>query len=200
MLDKGKTPEHDILAWMPASPTRIKRRPSAPRRRSASSAARTGPTATKPGNVWSADKFFVGGEPVSTDAWIDGALPTLTTRPSTNTGRQGKDFSYAIPVQPGLYTSTEVRRAKVRMVLQPAVQPEHQRNARCCGTPISAIGRGVGERPRTGVQHVVPDATGRSTSVSAAVGNRTTDRLGDSPGNRSPCREDRPTIRIDLRV
>jgi hypothetical protein len=58
----------------------------------------------KTGNTWSADKFFVGGEAMFTNAKIRGALPTLDDQALYQHGRQGKDFSYVIPVQPRLYT------------------------------------------------------------------------------------------------
>jgi hypothetical protein len=104
VLDKGKTPAHDTLAWMPRitytggetpieshEPIRIL---------CGCNAAYT----DKTGNAWSADRFFMGGEAMATDAKIDDALPTLDDQALYQHGRQGKDFSYVIPVPPGLYT------------------------------------------------------------------------------------------------
>jgi hypothetical protein len=146
MLDKGKNPEHDTLAWMPrityagtqtalwpvsdraTGPTEGLRSPGGDLRSSVSAGsgdprrarATQPPVETQPpvrilcgshvdytdktGNVWSADKFFVGGEVLSTDAKIEGALPTFDDQALYQHGRQGQDFRYDIPVRPGLYT------------------------------------------------------------------------------------------------
>jgi hypothetical protein len=55
------------------------------------------------GNVWSADVFYRGGTPVRSVAAIDGAAPTAADEVLYQAGRAGSDFSYAIPVTPGLY-------------------------------------------------------------------------------------------------
>ncbi len=104
VLDKGKTPEHDILAWIPRivytdgeSPVES---PKPIRILCGSKDAYT----DKTGNVWSVDKYFVSGEPLATKAKIDGALPTPDDQTLYQHGRQGSDFRYVIPAQPGLYT------------------------------------------------------------------------------------------------
>ena len=56
------------------------------------------------GNVWSKDQFFHGGEPMApTHVKIEDAQPTPADQALYQGGRQGKDFTYAIPVPPGLY-------------------------------------------------------------------------------------------------
>ena len=56
------------------------------------------------GNEWLPDRFFVGGSAVASNASVKGCLPTSGDQKLYQTGRQGKDFSYSIPVKPGLYT------------------------------------------------------------------------------------------------
>jgi len=104
VLDKGKTPEHDTLAWMPRITYAGGGSPIENQEPIRILCGCSGAYTDKTGNVWSADKFFVGGEAMTTDAKIDGALPTLDDQALYQHGRQGKDFSYVIPVQPGLYT------------------------------------------------------------------------------------------------
>ncbi|MBI2842942.1 MAG: hypothetical protein HYX78_06035 [Armatimonadetes bacterium] len=103
VLDKGTTPKHDIIAWMPrivylqnetageASVVRIL-------------CGAKKPYTDRAGNVWSADRFFSGGKPVASKVGVTGALPTLEDQALYQYGREGKDFSYSIPVKPGLYT------------------------------------------------------------------------------------------------
>ena len=104
VLDRGTSPEHDILAWMP----RIVYLDGQP---GATKAAvvrilcgATEPYIDRTGNVWSADRFHTGGEPFSTREKIAGATPTPEDEPLYQAGRTGAEFSYAIPVPPGLYS------------------------------------------------------------------------------------------------
>ena len=55
-------------------------------------------------NTWSQDVFFEGGEAVSTSAPIGNASPMADDAELYQHGRTGRDFTYAIPVKPGLYT------------------------------------------------------------------------------------------------
>jgi len=104
VLDRGSDPENDIIGWMPrivytgedAIP-------------SGGSVVRILCGATKPytdhtGNVWSEDRFYTGGKAVAVEAAIADTLPTDRDQALYQHGRQGKDFSYTIPVRPGLYT------------------------------------------------------------------------------------------------
>jgi hypothetical protein len=55
------------------------------------------------GNVWSADRYYTGGNLYQTKAEIAGTLPTLKDQALYQNGRQGKEFTYRVPVKPGLY-------------------------------------------------------------------------------------------------
>ena len=103
VLDKGSSPENDLLAWTP----RIvyEEAEAAP---PAQSVVRIlcgsdSPYTDSNGNVWSEDNFFSGGTPMSTAAKIKGAEPTDNDQSLYQHGREGKDFTYSIPVKPGLY-------------------------------------------------------------------------------------------------
>jgi hypothetical protein len=103
VLDRGTSPDTDIVAWMPrivythdeategGSCVRIL-------------CGAKEPYTDRTGNVWSADSFFARGEAVSTQATVVNALPTLDDTALYQRGRTGHDFAYAIPVTPGLYT------------------------------------------------------------------------------------------------
>jgi hypothetical protein len=104
VLGRSAAPEEDIVAWMPrityvarddaasagAQPVRI-----------LCGARRSYTDGT--GNVWSADRYFTGGEAVSRKVTIEGAFPTLADQRLYQRGRAGRDFAYAIPVPPGVY-------------------------------------------------------------------------------------------------
>jgi hypothetical protein len=53
------------------------------------------------GNVWSQDRYFEGGRAVANGVPIDGADDPALYRHS----RRGRDFSYSIPVEVGLYAA-----------------------------------------------------------------------------------------------
>jgi hypothetical protein len=103
ILDKGTSPEHDLLAWMPrilyvdASSPQIE----PPVARILCGASQ--PYTDRLGNLWSADTLATGGRPAACGAAIEGATPTPDDLPLYQAGRAGKDFSYAIPLPPGLY-------------------------------------------------------------------------------------------------
>jgi hypothetical protein len=103
VLDSGTSPEQDIVAWMP----RIIYQQESPFEEASTLRILCG--AKKPytdgiGNIWSADQFFSGGKPVTSRVRVTGALPTSNDEALYQFGREGKDFVYAIPVNPGLYT------------------------------------------------------------------------------------------------
>jgi hypothetical protein len=103
ILDKGTSPENDILAWMPrivyvqqpvaeqATVVRIL------------CGAKT-PYRDKTGNIWSADTFYAGGRSVHSQAPVAAALPTAEDAELYRHGRSGEDFAYSVPVPPGLYS------------------------------------------------------------------------------------------------
>jgi hypothetical protein len=105
VLDKAAKPESAVLAWMP----RIVYAAGETAARSGASVVRILCGAARPytdrcGNVWSADAFYRGGAPVGTTAAIGGATPTAADRALYQAGRVGSEFSYEIPVTPGLYS------------------------------------------------------------------------------------------------
>ena len=104
VLDRGASPAHDLLAWMPRI-VYLGGQPGAGK--SAVVRIRCGavkPYTDRAGNVWSADRFYTGGKPFSTRNKIAGATPTPEDEPLYQAGRAGEEFSYAIPVPPGLYS------------------------------------------------------------------------------------------------
>ncbi len=103
VLDRGSSWENDIIAWMP----RIIY--SLPQKKHAASSIRILCGAKSQykdttGNVWSADSCFNGGEPVLSKSVISNTLPSLKDQRLYQSGRKGKQFSYEIPVTPGMYS------------------------------------------------------------------------------------------------
>jgi len=104
ILARSPSPDEDILAWMP----RLVYAQS-PDAAQAPGIVRIACGASRPytdgnGNTWSADRCASGGEAVSSRAAIAGAFPTLADEALYQSGRAGRDFTYAIPVPPGLYS------------------------------------------------------------------------------------------------
>ncbi|MCU0962084.1 MAG: malectin [Pirellulaceae bacterium] len=104
VLDKGTTPEHDYLAWMPA----ISYRHANPRSDDAS-VVRIVCGASQDytdscGNVWSADKYYAGGSAVASGVEVGGCTPGAGDQALYQFGRAGRQFSYSIPVTAGLYS------------------------------------------------------------------------------------------------
>jgi hypothetical protein len=106
VLDKGGSPKDEILAWMPrivyeeksgatASPCVVVR--------IACGSKKTYTDAQ--GNVWSADTCFSGGRAVkTTKGTVRDAQPMAGDEELYLRGREGRSFSYSIPVTPGLYS------------------------------------------------------------------------------------------------
>jgi hypothetical protein len=104
VLDRGASAPDDLIAWMP----RIIYADE-PQKLSAASVVRlicgtTTPYTDSSGNQWSADRFYTGGTAVTTKAAIEAALPSAADQALYQAGRAGPDFTYKIPVRPGLYT------------------------------------------------------------------------------------------------
>ena len=104
VLDRGKSPEDDIIAWMPRI-IYVGEKPA----NLAAGVVRIACGAGNPyrdssGNQWSADSFYKSGKPVRTMAAIEGALPAPSDQALYQAGREGRDFTYSIPVPAGLYT------------------------------------------------------------------------------------------------
>ena len=103
VLDRGTTPESDVIGWMPnivyvdeavgfvgAGVVRIL-------------CGADAPYADSSGVEWSADRYYQGGRSLGTIASITGVLPAAADQALYQKGRAGKDFTYAIPVPAGLY-------------------------------------------------------------------------------------------------
>lgn len=103
VLDRGSNPDTDIIAWMP----RILYEQGTPETKGSCvrilCGAETSYTDSS-GNVWSPDVFFTGGEAASGTSPVSNALPTAADGELYQHGRTGNDFTYTIPVDPGLYT------------------------------------------------------------------------------------------------
>ena len=103
VLNKSASPDDDLLGWMPMiayADEKLAVQPQSVVRILCGS--KTSYTDGS-GNVWSADKYFVGGKPITSSAKINGTLPTAKDQALYNHGRAGKEFTYSIPVKPGLY-------------------------------------------------------------------------------------------------
>ncbi|OPZ98103.1 MAG: Di-glucose binding within endoplasmic reticulum [Planctomycetes bacterium ADurb.Bin412] len=102
VLAPGTEPENDILVWMPnieyleenvAYPSVIVR---------ILCGAKEAYT-DRNGNVWSEDRYFEDGSRVKSDAVLTAGIPALDDNKLYQYGREGKDFTYSIPVPAGLY-------------------------------------------------------------------------------------------------
>ena len=103
VLDRGVSPDTDIIAWMP----RLVYQHDGPARNGSCIRILCGakePHTDHAGNLWSPDAFFAGGEPAATESTVFNALPTTEDQKLYQHGRTGRDFSYAIPVEPAIYT------------------------------------------------------------------------------------------------
>jgi hypothetical protein len=103
VLDRGASPETDIIAWMPRIVF------AADQAATEGSSIRILCGAEKDytdqtGNRWSADAFFTGGTATSTDVAIVGASPTAEDGDLYQHGRTGNDFTYSLPLKPGIYS------------------------------------------------------------------------------------------------
>ena len=103
VLDRGTSPDTDILAWMPRIVYAAEQSPTEGTCTRILCGTEKDYT-DRTGNVWSRDAHFTGGAAVSTDTSVSGASPTADDVELYQHGRAGSDFSYAIPVKPGIYT------------------------------------------------------------------------------------------------
>jgi hypothetical protein len=105
VLERGTSPETDIIAWMPriVYPSEGKAAEAVPnvvRIRCGNPA----PYTDQNGNIWSGDSNFAGGISTQTTAKVENTFPTPSDQPLYQSAREGSDFTYAIPVTPGSYT------------------------------------------------------------------------------------------------
>ena len=160
VLDQGDSPDKDIIAWMP----RIvySAQDSLPDCSVIRIFCGSGkPYTDRTGNEWPADKFYAGGKAVSSKAAVQNTLPTTEDQPLYRAGRQGKDFSYSIPVKPGLYT-VRLKFAET----QYKWSFERPFNVSINGRPmlsnfdICQAARGAGLAHERVFRNIVPDAAG----------------------------------------
>lgn len=103
VLDKSMTEDDGVLAWMPT----IQYLEPAPQFGGAVIRILCGSEkeyTDSSGNTWSADTCFKGGRAVLSNKPVSGAYPSLEDTELYAHGRQGKDFTYRIPVPDGIYT------------------------------------------------------------------------------------------------
>ncbi|MCL5097434.1 MAG: malectin, partial [Candidatus Omnitrophica bacterium] len=104
-LGPGSQPEQDIIAWMPriVYEGEVNTGPEAGQVRilcGAQAAYRD-----RGGNEWGPDRYYAGGEAMSTGEAIElNGLSSPGDEALYQRGRQGKAFTYTIPLGPGLYT------------------------------------------------------------------------------------------------
>ena len=114
------------------------------------------------GNKWSSDKYFTGGEAMKNRVAIAGAMPTEQDEALYQAGRHGKDFSYAIPLKPGLYS--------VRLKF---AEPEHEwwferpmdveinGHRVLSNYDVTAMAKGWRRAYEKTFRHLVPDGNGQ---------------------------------------
>jgi len=103
VLDRGSNPDTDIIAWMP----RIQYDRGTSERKGSCVRILCGskePYTDSTGNVWSPDAYYTGGRETSGTSTVANALPAAADEELYQHGRTGNDFTYTIPVEPGLYT------------------------------------------------------------------------------------------------
>ena len=103
VLDRGASPDADIVAWMPRIAYASERAAAEGTSLRILCGAEKDYT-DQTGNVWSRDAHFTGGSTASADVTVSGTSPTAGDVELYQHGRTGNDFTYSLPVTPGLYT------------------------------------------------------------------------------------------------
>ncbi len=130
VLAPSDQPDGALLAWMPTLTYTDEPAATAFGSVVRIACGRKQPFTDSLGNLWEADRYFHGGKPLHTEAPIDGAQPTAADEALYQTGREGTDFTYTIPVEQGLYTvRAETGRTGLRLGLRTSLQPDDQRAA-----------------------------------------------------------------------
>lgn len=103
VLDRGSSPDNDLLCWMPmisyVEGASASEEPQVVRVLCGSNKEYVDST----GNKWSADRFYAGGKSTSSQTEVSDALPSSKDQSLYLNGRAGKSFGYSIPVKPGIY-------------------------------------------------------------------------------------------------
>jgi hypothetical protein len=104
VLAPSDQPDGALLAWMPTLTYTDESAAPATGSVTRIACGRKQPFTDSQGNLWEADRYFHGGKPLQTSLPIEGAQPTAADETLYQAGREGKDFTYTIPVEQGLYT------------------------------------------------------------------------------------------------
>ncbi len=104
VLGSSSSPDNDIIAWMPRIIYAGQESQASVGSEVRILCGSKAPYTDHNGNTWLADKFFSGGRAVRSDVEISNAFPTPADQVLYQSGRQGNDFTYVIPVPPRLYT------------------------------------------------------------------------------------------------
>ena len=103
ILGRGTSPDNDLIAWMPSISyvdSGSNKSPESVVRIFCGSAKNY---TDKFGVVWSADKFFKGGNAIAPGTTLQKSIQLVNDANLYKYGRTGKDFTYSIPVKPGTY-------------------------------------------------------------------------------------------------
>jgi len=107
VLDRGSDPDNDIVAWMPrlvyTDPE------NAPSGQDGGSVVRLLCGSSQSyvdslGNTWLSDRYFSSGKAMEPGRIDTSRMPTQDDLELYGWGREGREFTYTIPVKPGLYT------------------------------------------------------------------------------------------------
>ncbi|MHB9035741.1 MAG: malectin domain-containing carbohydrate-binding protein [Armatimonadota bacterium] len=107
VLDRGTDRENDIVAWMPRIVyTDPQNSGDAPREESVVRilCGSRQSYVDSLGNTWRSDGYYSGGHAMRRGNAETGGMITQDDMALYELGREGEDFTYTIPVKPGLYT------------------------------------------------------------------------------------------------
>jgi len=103
VLDRTDEPEPAVIAWMPSIVYQDTARRPASKDVVRILAGADRPYTDSTGNVWSADRFFAGGEAMAPGRVDPARAIAADDTALFERGREGEKFSYRIPVSPGRY-------------------------------------------------------------------------------------------------
>ncbi|MBI2300423.1 MAG: hypothetical protein HYU66_16030 [Armatimonadetes bacterium] len=161
VLYRCPSPDDAVVAWMPRI---VYQEPEPP---TAGSVVRILCGARKPytdacGNVWSADRCYSGGRAMAGTLPIAGAQPTPQDAALYQAGRQGSEFTYAIPVLPGLYTvRLKLAETQYKWAGERPFHLEINGRRVLTGLDVVHAARGPGRAHERVFRYLVPDAEGR---------------------------------------
>lgn len=158
IVGKSADPENDIAAWMPritySEPDSANRSESVIR--ILAGAAKS--YMDQSGNIWSKDLYFRGGRAATGTREVQGGDdPVLYQR-----GRQGLEFSYAIPVEKGLYAvRLKFAEPKYEWSFFRPFNVEINGREQLCNFDICHAARGSRKAHDRVFRYIVPNAEGQ---------------------------------------